>query len=159
LAKFYEAAAQSPRLVVDGVDHSAIWQECLSGAGFRGPESIESDPAVELARRQHQAAVVNRWVACAREHGMPGLADAAPGGQEDPFPSVSLPAGTAPAVLEQVLDACPLDTPPAARKWRPVERPWRRGACCGVVCHLAVGGGMGICHAGERYVSRASRTT
>ncbi|MDR2382193.1 MAG: hypothetical protein LBE08_13700 [Bifidobacteriaceae bacterium] len=105
---FYDSGDKPVRLVVDGKDQSESWVRCLEDSGFAGPAPVQDGPAEEIRRRQIQADVTNEWAACARENGLPALEDVMPGAVGSPFPTLTVPLATSPAILRDVLAICPL---------------------------------------------------
>jgi hypothetical protein len=93
-------------LVVDGMDYSADFERCYTESGYFEP------PRVSEGERQRQNQLVadatNTWIACAREHGLPDLADvAARTDDPDYYPAVHLPLTMAEDDLRALLDDCP----------------------------------------------------
>ncbi|MDR1294292.1 MAG: hypothetical protein LBK59_04960 [Bifidobacteriaceae bacterium] len=103
----FEAAATDYGLTVDGVDHSGDFERCWVESGYTQPEA-DADPAEELTQKQAQAEATNEWVACARNHGYPDLADVtavADGWMTQPV--AVLPWDITARALRTLLEACP----------------------------------------------------
>ncbi|MDR1152865.1 MAG: hypothetical protein LBK72_10435 [Bifidobacteriaceae bacterium] len=94
-------------LVVDGMDRSTDFERCHLESGYTAPQ-IMADPADELAQKQAQAEATNAWIACAREHGYPDLADVtAVVDNWSTQPTAMLPSDITEQALRTLLAACP----------------------------------------------------
>jgi hypothetical protein len=100
----------APALWVDGNDHTATWTKCLESSGYTNPTADpEVDPKVDRIWAQRYADAANYWIACAREHGLPQLADTTPDGDDGPYgPHAEIPLNTGPDLLRTVVEACPI---------------------------------------------------
>ncbi|MDR1428235.1 MAG: hypothetical protein LBJ08_10860 [Bifidobacteriaceae bacterium] len=95
-------------LEIDGVDHSATLAACHRQFPYQDPYA-ESDPAEELRGKQLLADSTNAWIACARDNGLPNLADVSPGKADNwlTSPTAIVPLSTTPDALRAILQACP----------------------------------------------------
>jgi hypothetical protein len=95
----------APSLWIDGADHTDTWIACLESSGYTSPTLyMEEDPAEAEIWAQRYGDATNEWIACAREHGLPSLADvtADPGGSPN-GPHAEIPLSTEPALLRAVI--------------------------------------------------------
>jgi hypothetical protein len=98
-------AGEALRLYVDGTAYSVAWNECYYSSGYTEPPD-GPDPADELLQKQGVAAATNEWAACARENGVPGIADAtATEGSE--WPIALIPPDISAGELRALLQECP----------------------------------------------------
>jgi hypothetical protein len=101
----------APSLWVDGKDYTRVWVGCLESSGYTNPTAyMEADPAEDDILQQRMVDAANEWIACAREHGLPGLADVI---KDDPDrgpygPHAEIPLETDPVLLESLMQACPM---------------------------------------------------
>ncbi|MDR1265205.1 MAG: hypothetical protein LBK42_06475 [Propionibacteriaceae bacterium] len=110
----------TPRLQVDGVDRSDVFQRCLAESGY-DEELVDAElaSAREPAARQLADIVVaasNRWAACARDHGFPETIDARPPTNDQEEPKALLPPTITADQLRQLLQACPNFDPEVERR-------------------------------------------
>jgi hypothetical protein len=101
----------APALWVDGQDHTDTWIRCLESSGYTNPIYYpeEEDQKESLLIKQRMADAANNWMACARENGLPNLADVTADVGDSPYgPHAEIPLDTEPALLRTVVDACPL---------------------------------------------------
>jgi hypothetical protein len=98
-----------PALWVDGKDRTNAWIECLESSGYTNPTAyLGQDPASAAVWSQRYADAANDWIACARDHGLPQLADVNPEVGGSPLgPYVEVPLATEPELLRTVMEACP----------------------------------------------------
>ncbi|MDR1427131.1 MAG: hypothetical protein LBJ08_05170 [Bifidobacteriaceae bacterium] len=104
-----EASGEDYGFSVNAVDRSADLRQCLESSGYEFPP-VGSDAALELEIERFMADQGTAWAACAREHGLTGVADPSPGPLADggaTSPIVKLPASVTPEQLRPVLEACP----------------------------------------------------
>ncbi|MDR2896653.1 MAG: hypothetical protein LBV30_08425 [Propionibacteriaceae bacterium] len=98
-------------LLVDGVDHSQIYGQCLDQTGYDQQAAWNADdPGMDPEQTQQQVDVNNEWAACARENGFPALKDSTmPTDLKDyqQSPTILLPGTISPEQLSQLLEACP----------------------------------------------------
>jgi hypothetical protein len=96
-----------PQLIDGDRDLSDEYVGCLESSGYFIPAG-EEDPREEERVKQKSAAAGNLWAACARENGIPNIADV--GVVVDGYktkPEVLVPASVTPAQFEDVLEKCP----------------------------------------------------
>ncbi|MDR1294813.1 MAG: hypothetical protein LBK59_07635 [Bifidobacteriaceae bacterium] len=104
---FFAQGEDTYGLVVDGVDHTAQYQQCHESSGYVQPE-YPRDPAEEAKQRQASVDATNEWIACARENGYPDLADVQVSSTEpDQWPQATLPLSTTADQLRALLEVCP----------------------------------------------------
>ncbi|MDR2895230.1 MAG: hypothetical protein LBV30_01030 [Propionibacteriaceae bacterium] len=112
--EFERAPHDGATLLVDWVDKSDDFVACLDQSGYdeEAATAIDSPPP-DPSELQAQLTTNNRWTACARDHGLPNLADSVlfTGEEADRMPRVILPVTTDPEVLRQVVAACPTFSP------------------------------------------------
>jgi hypothetical protein len=101
-----EVAPERAKVVVEGKDVTADFEHCLALSHYTFPE-YAVDPAEELARKQAIAEASNEWAACARDNGMPTIADVTATSDENYTPTVLLPATVTAEQLTLLMDACP----------------------------------------------------
>jgi hypothetical protein len=96
------------RLVIDGLDYSAAYAECLEMSQY-DPPGYWADPGQELIEKQAVAVASNAWAACARDHGYPDIADAGPVVADGSltFPEVVIPVRMSVDELRLLLKSCP----------------------------------------------------
>jgi hypothetical protein len=94
----------------NGRDMSAEFKACVDKSGFSIPEA-QFDPREETTEKELQVAANNHWTACARNNGMPELADGTfTIDNFETFPKVAIPSTTSLQLFKQVLAVCrPLD--------------------------------------------------
>ena len=105
-ARSHEQKGDPPGLLIDGVDYSAPYAQCLSQSGYSYEDSwgqMQTDPVY----LQLQVASNNKWAACARDNGWPDTQDSAIPADDLTVPEVLLPATIAEDQLRQLLVACP----------------------------------------------------
>jgi len=132
---FLSAAASSDErsLMVNGVDRSIEYRECLESTGYTDPEPAAVDPADEARDLQEIADISNNWSACAREHGFRVLKDADPPSLGDSsIPAVKMPATMSVDELRTLLESCPYfdrqDAEKVAAEWAAGKDSERRPA-------------------------------
>jgi hypothetical protein len=86
-------------LEVDGVDRTAPFAACHERSAYVDPTELDADPASELALHQRQADATNAWIACARQNGLPELADVTAAADGGP-PEALIPLTVRAAELE-----------------------------------------------------------
>jgi hypothetical protein len=99
----------SPYLIVGDKDMTEAYVPCLEESGYHMPVAYH-DPDEEIADKGKYVALENEWVACARENGLPNLADVPPpvaDNYESGFPFVGLPFDIDVDLLRSVVHACP----------------------------------------------------
>lgn len=92
-------------LVIDGVDHSEVYAQCLAESGYderAAQGKIQMDPAIF----ERQVAANNKWAACARENGWPDVEDSVMP-SDDSWPTIVLPSTITDDQLRQLLASCP----------------------------------------------------
>jgi hypothetical protein len=97
----------SSQLVIDGVDVSAAYANCLAQTGYSEVAAESADPPVDPAALARQVAANNEWAACARENGFPLVADSVAPATEGDYPMVVLPGTITAGQLRQLLATCP----------------------------------------------------
>jgi hypothetical protein len=107
--QFFEDVVGTDALVIDDVDHTAVFAECRQTSGFVEPAD-EPDAGAELAHKNALVQASNAWVVCARENGFAGLADPDAPVADDysTTPMVVLPATVTLDQVRVLLEACPL---------------------------------------------------
>jgi hypothetical protein len=110
-----DLSAGSPfetKLEVDGVDHSAVFAQCVETSGYSEDAvyaSINWDTTLS-PWYQVMVEASNQWAACARENGWPDVTDAhMPQGDE--IPTALLPISITEDQLRQLLAVCPIYDP------------------------------------------------
>ena len=121
--EFFENMPDHPTLILDGVDHSQAYGQCLEQTGYDFIEAmgeVRSDPELNVK----QVKANNDWAACARDNGFPAIEDTEmPMGAEQPQP-VLLPGSITPDQLRALLVECPnfrKDTVDQAPDWWGLE--------------------------------------
>jgi hypothetical protein len=107
-------------LIIDGEDHTDTLQSCHEESGYINPvDAPELD--VEIKEKQAVVEPTNKWIACARENGMPTLEDVtAVADNWVTYPAAVIPLSFTVEELEALLDACPnFDTAQAERQLDP----------------------------------------
>jgi hypothetical protein len=109
---FLEQEREEWGVMLDGVDYSAPYAQCLRSSDYVEPGAA-ADPGQELRDKQKIAEASNEWAACARNNGWPDLADAQPGNADGyaTVPTVLLPATITVQELEALLEHCPAAVP------------------------------------------------
>jgi len=93
-------------LLVDGVDRSDTYAQCLTESGYDEQAaygSMRPDPA----QMEKQVASNNKWAACARENGWPDVEDSSMSPSNSSWPTIVLPSTVTDDQLHQLLQACP----------------------------------------------------
>ena len=106
-----------PRLIVDGVDHTDVFVACLNQSGYDHMAAFGTATQVDPQKLQEQLESNNRWAACAREHGWPGIRDSVVPTNSGPmrWPMVTLPSDITEDQLRQLLKDCPNFDPDQAQ--------------------------------------------
>jgi hypothetical protein len=113
-ALFEEFDAQDPftyLLWIDDADRTEDLRECHEPTGYTYPD-YWTDPAEILLMYQAQTDATNAWIACARDNGLPNLADVSvPAVDYDPITDRShvarIPLSFTEEALTALLEACP----------------------------------------------------
>jgi hypothetical protein len=111
-ARVEEALARgkpSPYLIVGDKDMTDVYAPCLEETGYHMPVTYY-EPDEEIAEKRKYVELENEWVACARENGLPNLADVPPpvaDNFESGFPVARLPFDISEDLLKSVVRACP----------------------------------------------------
>ena len=95
-----------PVLMIDGVDYSDEYAQCLAQSGYNeqtAQGSVMQNPVLV----QQQLAANNKWAQCARENGWPEVKDSIVSEDDVMLPVVYLPSGITDDQLRQLIDACP----------------------------------------------------
>ena len=106
--EFFATASENavPALVVDGVDHSDVFAQCLAESSYNDINAwgeYQQDPA----EMQRQVDSNNKWAACARENGWPDIQDSSVPTDNNTWPVIKLPSTITEDQLRQLVDACP----------------------------------------------------
>jgi len=98
-----------PGLIVDGIDYSAAWLQCLDTSGYNEQAALGSAGQMDPVQTELQVRGNNKWTACARENGWPDIKDSVmPTGTDwSGWPMILLPSTITEDQLRQLLDACP----------------------------------------------------
>jgi len=115
---FFTGPNAEPALIVDGIDYSTAYVSCLDTSGYDEQAAQGSAAQMDPAVAELQVRGNNKWTACARENGWPGIQDSVmPTGTEwSEWPKVVLPSTITEDQLRQLLTACPnLDVEQAKR--------------------------------------------
>ncbi|MDR0284360.1 MAG: hypothetical protein LBI33_05640 [Propionibacteriaceae bacterium] len=100
----------TPGLILDGVDKSEPYVQCLTKSGY-DEASAQGQPSGLTDPRQFQVQVEanNKWASCARDNGFPTIKDSQMPASLDgaPWPTITLPGTITPSQLRQLLAACP----------------------------------------------------
>jgi len=106
---FLSDRSTEPALIIDGIDHTDTYVQCLDVSGYDDQVAQGSGPRVDLAYMERLVRANNKWAACARENGWPSVKDSVMptvvDGAEQP--EVLLPITITEDQLRQLLDACP----------------------------------------------------
>ena len=100
----------APALWIDGKDHTDTWTRCLQSSKYTGPTTyLEEDSKEDQVLAQRYTDAANYWIACARENGLPHLADVKAKTEGSPYgPHAEIPLHTEPALLRTLVEACPI---------------------------------------------------
>jgi hypothetical protein len=95
--------------LVDGTDRSEEYGTCREAYPYTEPTAAPVDPAQELAAKERMVEASNRWAACVRENGFPGVADVprAVADNWDTTPMVLLPTWIEEAALRALMKVWP----------------------------------------------------
>jgi len=120
--EFLTAGSGKPALIIDGIDHSDAYVQCLATSGYNPWAKTVADwpDQAEIAL---QVQGNNTWAACVRENGWPGIEDSVMPTTIDAEtqPYVFLPSTMTEDQLRQLLEACPnfnLDMQKQLDDWR-----------------------------------------
>ncbi|MDR1293671.1 MAG: hypothetical protein LBK59_01735 [Bifidobacteriaceae bacterium] len=132
--ELWEAADSEgrPLLWIGGADRTDEYLACVEESGYTPPVMFP-DPAEEDAVKQLQVDLTNDWIACARENGLPNLADVPPAvvdGGTTNAPSAMLSLDTSEDTVREVLEACP---PLDEKRFRDLADGRETGPANGVV--------------------------
>jgi len=95
-------------LVIDGVDYTSMFLECLDETGYK--QSLpDMTPQDEMREKTQRAAAGSDWAACARDNGFPLIADpTAPlADGYRTMPDVEIPDTIGEDELSKLLESCP----------------------------------------------------
>lgn len=115
------AVYTTPALIVDGVDYSEQYIQCLDESGYSAALAqyeVEyhnipvTDPgdvwlAQPQAYAQYQVTSNNQWARCARENGWMVRDSQISSTDDETLPSVALPSSITPDQLQALLEKCP----------------------------------------------------
>jgi hypothetical protein len=107
---FASTPALPYRLLLDGVDHSALYSDCVAASGYQAPREGPADSyADELTEKAALAQVTNEWASCARANGLSDVTDAAAPTVDSwtTVPVALLAPTTTVESLRSALAACP----------------------------------------------------
>ena len=106
-----------PVLVIDGVDHTGVYSQCLVKSGYK-ERFAWGVSVVDSSRIMAQMEANNRWAACARQNGWPAIEDSTMPTQTDGYdwPTVLLPTNITEDQLRQLLGVCPNFDPAQTQK-------------------------------------------
>jgi hypothetical protein len=134
LVAFYEevdaaSGPTTPKLMIDGIDHSEAWARCLDETGYSLTELNDAvyDSALAVDVYQRMVDANNEWAACARANGYPDVADTQLPAKIDgsSTPMVLLPTSMTPDQLRALLSVCPNFDPERAAQsdaaWEEVD--------------------------------------
>ena len=107
---FFASSDDSLTLIIDGIDYSNYFQECLFSSGY--DSYLASGPQIGIDRSAdigYRVQANNIWASCAREHGFPMIADCKAPTVSDgsEWPSVSIPPTMTEKQLLALLAQCP----------------------------------------------------
>jgi hypothetical protein len=95
-------------LLLDGVDRTEEFAACHRESSYVDPAMLGNSRAEEEAQKQEIVESTNAWTACARENGLPEVADVKVVIDDfETMPAVEIPLATPVELLRSVLDACP----------------------------------------------------
>ena len=94
-------------LVIDGVDHSTVYAQCLEKSGYDEQAAWGSSPMMDQAQLAKQVEANNRWTSCARDHGWPAIKDSTMPTDPNQWPNVLLTPTITEEQLRALLTACP----------------------------------------------------
>ena len=112
---FFSGPDGGTALVIDGVDHSDAYAQCLAQSGY-DEQAAWGDMQMDPAQMQKQVTSNNKWAACARENGWLDVADSVMPTDNNSWPTVYLPPTITDDQLRQLLDACPNFDPEQTEK-------------------------------------------
>jgi hypothetical protein len=100
----------APALWIDGKSHTDTWKQCLESSGYTNPTGyLEDNPEIDQVWAQRYTDAANDWIACARDNGLPALADAERDNDASPYgPHAEIPLNTGTDLLRGVVEACPI---------------------------------------------------
>jgi len=120
---FQSSTGDGPALMIDGVDYSKQYGQCLTESGYDERTAwgnFEMDP-VQIEK---QITSNNIWAECARENGWPDIQDSIAPDDKAITPTVVLPLTITDDQLWQLLAACPNVDPDQVKEmqqWRQID--------------------------------------
>jgi hypothetical protein len=113
--EFISQTSSEISLVVNGVDRTPDFEDCISTSGYVEPEDPLLYSLESFEERRAIIDVTNGWAQCAREHGYPNVADVPVRAIRDSNvePEVILPGSMTAESLRTLLEACPTFDPDA----------------------------------------------